>query len=123
MGTVTKKDLIDRIAISTNQKRIVVKRTVQRFLDEIISELGEGNRLEFRDFGVFEIRERQSRTAQNPKTLERVVVPAKKVVKFKVGRLMQKSLDEAGSPTVEVHSIGFKSDGHPTAKRLTTQAP
>lgn len=112
MATITKKDLIDRIAIATDQKRVVVKRTIQRFLDEIISELGEGNRLEFRDFGVFEIRERQSRTAQNPKTLERVVVPAKKVVKFKVGRLMQKSLDAAErAPTVEVHSIGFKSDG------------
>jgi integration host factor subunit beta len=119
MVTITKKDLIDRIAETTNQKRVVVKRTVQKFLDEIILELGKGNRLEFRDFGVFEIRERQSRTAQNPKTLERVVVPAKKVVKFKVGRLMQQSLDEPQSPSIEVHSISFKSDGRPAGSRLT----
>ena len=94
MATVTKKDLIDRIAQNTNQRRVVVKRTVQRLLDEMIRELGKGNRLEFRDFGVFEIKERAPRVAQNPKTLERVEVPAKKTVKFKVGRLMKKSVDD-----------------------------
>ncbi len=97
MHTVTKKDLIDRIAEQTGQKRVVVKSTVQQFLDEVILELGKGNRLEFRDFGVFELRERRSRVAQNPKTLEPVDVPAKKVVKFKVGRRMQQSLsDQSG---------------------------
>ena len=68
--------------------------TIQTFLDQVILELGRGNRLEFRDFGVFEIRERKARTAQNPKTLEPVHVPSKRVVKFKVGRLMQESLRE-----------------------------
>ncbi len=127
MATVTKKDLIDSVAQTTDQKRIVVKRTIQRFLDEIITELGKGNRLEFREFGVFEVRKRQSRTAQNPKTLERVIVPPKKVVKFKVGRLMQQALDKSddsleprtSTPKVEVHSVGFKSDGQPASRRLT----
>jgi integration host factor subunit beta len=93
MPTTTKKDLIDRIADATNQKRTTVKRTVQAFLKGVIQELGDGNRLEFRDFGVFEIRERAPRIAQNPKTLERVPVPAKKTVKFKIGRLMKAALD------------------------------
>ena len=93
MTTTTKKDLIDRIADETNQKRTAVKKTVQAFLEQVIKELGEGNRLEFRDFGVFEIRERAPRMAQNPKTLERVPVPAKKTVKFKIGRLMKLALE------------------------------
>ena len=97
--TTTKKDLIDRIAEETNQKRTVVKMTVQSFLDNVIKELGDGRRLEFRDFGVFEIRERAARVAQNPRTLERVPVPAKKTVKFKIGRLMREALD-----TVEIES-------------------
>lgn len=92
MSTVTKKDLIDRIADLTGQRRTDVKETVQQFLDEVIIELGKGNRLEFRDFGVFEIRERKARMAQNPKTLEPVEVPAKKSVKFKVGRRMEQSI-------------------------------
>jgi len=94
MATITKKDLIDRIAEKTGQKLVVVKSTVQEFLDEVIVELGKGNRLEFRDFGVFEIRKREARLAQNPKTLEPVPVPAKNVVKFKVGRRMQSSVDD-----------------------------
>ena len=93
MPTTTKKDLIDRIADETQQKRAVVKKTVQSFLDNVIRELSKGNRLEFRDFGVFEIRDRAPRIAQNPKTLEQVPVPAKKTVKFKVGRLMKLALD------------------------------
>ena len=91
--TTTKKDLIDRIADQTRQKRTIVKKTVQCFLDNVILELRSGHRLEFRDFGVFEIRERAARMAQNPKTLERVPVPPRKTVKFKVGRLMKDALE------------------------------
>lgn len=92
MKTVTKKDLVDRISDRSGLKRVAVKRVVQQFLEEIIAELGTGNRLEFRDFGVFEIRERAARIAQNPKTMEKVPVPPKRTVKFKVGRLMRERL-------------------------------
>jgi len=92
MTTVTKKELIDRIAERTQAKRVLVKRITQAFLEEIIAELCKNNRLEFRDFGVFETRTRAARIAQNPKTLERVDVPAKRTVKFKMGRLMRENL-------------------------------
>jgi len=95
MHTVTKKELVDRIAEQTDQKRVVVKKIVQGFLDEIINELGHGNRLEFRDFGVFETKQRAARIAQNPKTLQRVEVPPKRTVKFKIGRLMKQKLQES----------------------------
>lgn len=97
MATITKKDLIDRIADRTKLKRVLVKKTVQEFLDQVIQELGKGNRLEFRDFGVFEIKERAARIAQNPKTLQRVEVPPKRTVKFKVGRLMRDKLEPEGA--------------------------
>ena len=92
MATVTKKELIDRIADTTQAKRVVVKRIVQSFLDEVVNELAEDNRLEFRDFGVFETRTRAAREAQNPRTLERVFVPPKRTVKFKMGRLLREKL-------------------------------
>jgi len=88
------KELVDRIADQTKVKRVVVKDIVQRFLNEVINELGSGNRLEFRDFGVFETKERAARIAQNPKTLQRVHVPPKRTVKFKVGRMMKLKLQE-----------------------------
>ena len=92
MHTVTKKELIDRIAERTNTRHVQVKKVVQHFLDEIVEELGRGNRLEFRDFGVFESRQRKARIAQNPKTLQRVQVPAKRTVRFKAGRIMKQKL-------------------------------
>jgi integration host factor subunit beta len=92
MTTVTKKELIDRIAKDTQAKRVTVKRIIQTFLDTMTAELMKGNRLEFRDFGVFETRNRASRVAQNPKTLQRVDVPAKRTVKFKMGRLMKERM-------------------------------
>ena len=100
MSTITKKELIDRIADSTQAKRIIVKRIVQTFLNEIVTELANDNRLEFRDFGVFETRTRSSRIAQNPKTLERVEVPPKRSVKFKMGRLLRDKLSET-QPVIE----------------------
>ncbi|TKJ34433.1 MAG: transcriptional regulator [Planctomycetes bacterium B3_Pla] len=89
MSTITKKELIDRVAKNTNTRQVVVKPVIQSFLDEIIDELARNNRLEFRDFGVFEPRMRPARKTQNPKTMEPVRVPAKRVVKFKMGRLMK----------------------------------
>jgi len=94
MSTISKKDLVDRIAEKIQSKRTTVKAVVQHLLDEITSELAQNNRLEFRDFGVFEPRTREARTAQNPKTLEKVYVPAKRSVKFKMGRMMRERLSE-----------------------------
>ncbi|MHC4497669.1 MAG: HU family DNA-binding protein [Planctomycetota bacterium] len=102
MATVTKKELISRISESTQAKRVLVKRIVQAFLDEIISELNQDNRLEFRDFGVFETRTRAARVAQNPKTLQRVEVPEKRTVKFKMGRLMRENLCAPTAKSAEV---------------------
>lgn len=98
--TITKKELVNRIAEDTGQTKVVVKEILQLFLDEVIDELSHGNRLEFREFGVFEVRERAARKAQNPRTLEKVTVPAKRVVKFKVGRTMRERVcsDPAPAP-------------------------
>lgn len=112
MTTTTKKHLIDRIAGETRQKRSAVKKTVQCFLQAVIEELSEGHRLELRDFGVFEIRQRAPRLAQNPKTLERVPVPAKRTVKFKVGRLMKEALEGGNGRNgkVELQLVGSDDD-------------
>lgn len=103
MATITKKDLVERITERTKMPRADVKRTLQDFLDLVIIELRKGNRLEFRDFGVFEVKERAARIAQNPKTMQKVAVPAKRAVKFKVGRLMRESIeDHGGGPIAEI---------------------
>lgn len=115
MATITKKELIDRIADVTSDRRVQVKKIIQQFLDEVIDELGKGNRLEFRDFGVFECKVRKARKAQNPKTLAPVAVPEKRTVKFKVGRLMKQKLIDASSASMKatVHADGKSSNAHP----------
>lgn len=97
METLTKKELVDAVAASLGVDREVVRPVVQCFLDQLIERLGEGRRVEFRDFGVFEVRLRAARKAHNPRTLERVVVPERRAVKFKPGRLMKARL--AAPPT------------------------
>ena len=106
MSTITKKELVNRIAAKTKQTKIVTKDVIQMFLDEIVSELGCGNRLEFREFGVFEIKQRAARKAQNPRTLQKVHVPAKRVVKFKVGRSMKEAVDRLAGEPADVPASG-----------------
>jgi len=113
--TTTKKELVNRIADKTGQTKVVVKEILQTFLDEIIDELALGNRLEFREFGVFEVRERAARRAQNPRTLEKVSVPAKRVVKFKVGRMMRQRVCEEGPPEREPTPPPTQADTPPPA--------
>ena len=115
MATITKKDLIDRISASTNQTRVNVKEVVQSFLDNIVAELGNGNRLEFRDFGVFEIKHRASRIAQNPKKpSQKVFVPPRCSVKFKAGRMMKQAVTTPDSDTRPIDS----SDASKTAEQV-----
>ncbi len=102
MRTITKKELVNRIAEQSTVTKVVAKDIIQAFLNAITDELAAGNRLEFREFGVFETKERAARRAQNPRTLEKVSVPAKRIVKFKVGRMMRErvsgeSSDSGGS--------------------------
>jgi len=110
MATITKKELVNRIAEITGQTKVITKEVIQLFLDEIIRELARGNRLEFREFGVFEVKDRKARRAQNPRTLEKVHVPEKKVVKFKVGRIMRE----------KVSAIPLNPDSPPADQALGT---
>jgi len=100
--TIVKRVLADRIAERFEIGQALTLQIIQALLDEIINELASGNRLEFRDFGVFETVERKPRTALNPKTLEKVSVERKVVAKFKPGRLMKERVAKlsAGSAGV-----------------------
>jgi len=122
MATITKKELIDRISEQEDTKRIVVKRIVQLFLDAIIEELALGNRLEFRDFGVFEGKVRAPREAQNPKTLDKVHVPPKRTVKFKVGRILKQKLRENPPDVDPATGLPLESSATRPRKAVTPSA-
>ena len=91
--TIAKRTLAERIAELHGLGQVQTLQVIQAFLDQIVTELSKGNRLEFRDFGVFETVPRKARTALNPKTLEKVPVRSRTVVKFKVGRLLKERVE------------------------------
>jgi integration host factor subunit beta len=91
--TISKRTIAERIANRLGIGQVQTLQMVQAFLDEVADELGHGNRLEFRDFGVFETVTRKARTALNPKTLTKVPVPRRVVVKFKVGRMLKERVE------------------------------
>ncbi|MFQ5495934.1 MAG: HU family DNA-binding protein [Phycisphaerae bacterium] len=119
MGTITKKDLVERIADEQSCRRVLVKRVLQAFLDAIVEELGNGNRLEFRDFGVFECTIRASRRAQNPKTLDKLVVPSRRTVKFKVGREMRARLERIPIAVDEATGLAVEPGARSTRSRTS----
>lgn len=121
--TITKKELVNRIAEQTKQTKVVVKDVIQRFLDEIIGELSEGNRLEFREFGVFEVKERAARRAQNPRTLEKVSVPSKRVVKFKVGRMMRERVCDDPKPDPKAEALAHRAAMAAAPKPIQPRPP
>jgi len=96
MGT-TKKNLIDRIAERTGAQQNLVKTVLQQLFDEVIAQLAQGNRIELRDFGVFDTKTTPARTAQNPRTLAKVRVPAKRRAVFKPSRLLKQQLNDCTS--------------------------
>jgi len=89
MPTSSKKEIVLAVANKTGRSSAEASAVCQSFLDQVVDELARGNRLEFRDFGVFELKRRKARTARNPKTGEAVHVPARTVVAFKPGRIMK----------------------------------
>lgn len=91
--TITKKELVLRIAEKTQQKQTITRDIIQMFIDDVIHELARGNRLELRDFGVFEVKVRKARKARNPKTGAEVRVPEKRVVTIKPGKKMKEEIN------------------------------
>jgi nucleoid DNA-binding protein len=86
---MTKKDIILKVSDETKLKQIDVKLVVQKTFDCIIDALVRGEKIELRNFGVFKIKQRKSRTGRNPRTGQAVPVPPRKVVIFKPGLEMK----------------------------------
>ena len=98
MATVTKKRLIQKISQKTGLHPNEVRGVVQDFLDEITATLSSGDRLEFRDFGVFEIVVRKQKIGRNPKNASvPIVIPPRKAVKFTPGKKMKELVEGKGS--------------------------
>jgi nucleoid DNA-binding protein len=91
-NTITKKEMAERIARHCGVSPAESLKMFQFVLDEVSGALIRGDRMEFRDFGVFETIRRRPRMALNPKTLVKVPVAERVVVRFKPGRLLKQEV-------------------------------
>ena len=91
---MTKKDMAKAIAEEMGLTQIQAQEIVQRVFDGITETLVQEGRIELRNFGVFEVKKRKPRKARNPRTGEKVKVPAKLVVTFKPGREMEERVGQ-----------------------------
>ncbi|MCX5707409.1 MAG: integration host factor subunit beta [Candidatus Omnitrophica bacterium] len=89
---MTKKDIILKVSDDTNLKQTDVKKIVQKTFDYMVEALVRGEKIELRNFGVFKIKARKSRTGRNPRTGQVVPVPPRKVVVFKPGLEMKQKV-------------------------------
>ena len=89
-----KSDLIDRVAIRTNLTRSQTRLVVNSFINTITESLSEGTHIEIRGFGSFRIRERNARIGMNPKSGQRISIPAKKVPYFRAGKELKLIVDK-----------------------------
>jgi nucleoid DNA-binding protein len=86
---MTKKEIVRRIADSLDLSHRKTREIVQSTFDAVVETIIEDGRIELRNFGVFEVKKRAARKAHNPKTGEAVNVPAKYVVTFRPGKVME----------------------------------
>ena len=79
-----------RISSETGLIQEDVKAVLQKSLDYIVDALEKNESVEFRNFGVFEVREQKERVGRNPNQPENdVIIPARRVVRFKPGKVMK----------------------------------
>ncbi len=92
---MTKRDLVVKIAKETGIIQKDVAEIVQMTLDNLSEELVNGNTIELRNFGVFEIKVRKSRKGRNPnKPEDEVVIPERCVVKFRAGKELKDQVEK-----------------------------
>ncbi len=88
--TLTKRDLVLRVCKDTKLSQQQVSDLVQKTLDQIVEALADGEKVELRNFGIFEVRVRRARVARKPTAPEvQVSLPERCVVRFKAGREMR----------------------------------
>jgi nucleoid DNA-binding protein len=124
---VTKKEIVKTISEEIGLTQLKTKEIVQKTFDAIVETLVAEERIELRNFGVFEVKRRAARKARNPRTGAKVNVPEKFVVTFKPGKEMEervRELERQAAARASSEAQGGQTAGHPIASdRQPTAQP
>ena len=89
---MTKKELAGKVAEKIRIPQFLVLKIISETLSEITEGLVRGDKLELRDFGVFKIKTRNKRIGRNPRTGAEVLIPPRKIVYFKAGKILKEKV-------------------------------
>jgi integration host factor subunit beta len=103
-AVVTKKEIVKTISEEIGMTQLKTKEIVQKTFDAIVETLVEDRRIELRNFGVFEVKQRAARKARNPRTGAKVFVPEKFVVTFKPGKEMEEKVRQLERQAAEARA-------------------
>ena len=118
---MTKKDIVRTISEEVGLTQQQTKEIVQKTFDAIIDCLVREQRIELRNFGVFEVKPRAARKARNPRTGQQVDVPSKHVVTFKPGKFMEARVRKLDGQIPEDDLSGDSLAGEPVQTPPTDQ--
>jgi integration host factor subunit beta len=119
---MTKNDMAKAIAEQMGVTQDQAREIIQRVFDSITETLTNEGRIELRSFGIFEVKKRKPRTARNPRTGEKVLVPAKLVVTFKPGREMEERVGQLQTQPEAPHFLLRKTNFSAGLSGLSVQA-
>ena len=120
---MTKKEIVKTISEEIGLTQLKTKEIVQKTFDAIVDTLVEDKRIELRNFGVFEVKQRAARKARNPRTGEKVFVPEKFVVTFKPGKEMEERVRELERQAAERAAATFQTTNSQPPSRNENYVP
>lgn len=97
---MNKQEMINLIADETGVSKVKTRAVVELTFETIIHSLVTDRRIEFRNFGVFEVRKRNARNTRNPQTGELMAIPERYYVNFKAGKDMDERVRRLGIKSV-----------------------
>ncbi|MEO6801762.1 MAG: HU family DNA-binding protein [Granulicella sp.] len=112
---MTKADLVDRVTSLGDLTRRDGEIIVETLFDSVIGALKSGDKIEIRGFGSFRTRQRTARTGRNPKTGDKVEVPAKRVPFFKPSKELRDAVNPGGKKTTSAKEVKQVDPHHPPA--------
>lgn len=124
---MTKKEIVKQISERLGLTQLKTKEIVQLTFEAIVDTLIDQGRIELRNFGVFEVKQRKARKARNPRTGDKVDVPPKCVVTFKPGKEMEERVRQMKNVPMMTEDYEDDTDGleegNGTLENVTADGP
>jgi len=91
---MNKKTLVNAVAEKTQLKKKDVKLVIDTLFETIVASLEKGEKVQLVDFGTFEVKTMEGRTGVNPRTKAKINIPARKVPKFRPGKVLKAKVNK-----------------------------